>query len=294
MDVNPQPLNGIAVQTPEQLQQEIERLRTVLQEQDKLASIGHLTAGILHEIRNPLNFMINFSKVSVSLLEDLKEILGKGANNLTEDDIDELTDIETNLGLNLTKITENGERAMRIIVNMLAQSRQENIENFEPTDINQLVDEFVKLAYQGIRGNNSNFNVSIKTNFDAAIGKVNIDAHDLGRAILNIINNACYAMEDKCKLAEQGTYAPQIQVTTAKTVQGFLISIKDNGTGIPDEVKEKIFKPFFTTKPSHEGTGLGLSMTYDIINKIHKGTLDVNSLPGEYTEFLINIPVKSN
>lgn len=294
MDVNSQPLNGTTGPNPGQLTQEIERLQAVMLEQDKLASIGHLTAGILHEIRNPLNFMINFSKVSVGLLEDLKEILEKGINNLTDDDLDELSDIESTLGRNLGKISENGERAMRIIVNMLAQSRQENAEDFEPTDVNQLVDDFTKLAYQGIRGNNSEFNLSIKTNFDTSIGKVNIDAHDLGRAILNIVNNACYAMDEKRKQAEAGTYKPQIEVNTAKTAEGFSICIKDNGTGMPDEVKAKIFKPFFTTKPSNEGTGLGLSMTYDIISKIHKGTLEVNSLPGEYTEFVINIPVKSN
>lgn len=292
MDVNQQPLNGTAGKEPGQLLQEVERLQAVLQEQDKLASIGHLTAGILHEIRNPLNFMINFSKVSMGLLEDMKEILEKGVDNITDDDMDELSDIETNLGRNLGKISENGERAMRIIVNMLAQSRQDNAEDFEPTDVNQLVDDFIKLAYQGIRGNNSEFNLSIKTNFDAAIGKVNIDAHDLGRAILNIVNNACYAMDEKRKLAAPGTYTPQIQITTAKTAGGFAICIKDNGTGMPDDVKAKIFKPFFTTKPSNEGTGLGLSMTYDIISKIHKGTLEVNSVQGEYTEFVINIPVK--
>jgi len=289
MDVKPQVINGMDLE-PDKLVMEIERLHAIMLEQEKLASIGQLTAGILHEIRNPLNFIINFSKISLSLVDDMKEILGKVNDGVTEDDLDELTDIETNLSRNLDKICENGERAMRIMVNMLAQSKEINAEIFEPTNLNQLVDDFLKLAYQGVRGNNSDFNLTMKTSFDKAIGKVNVDAHDLGRAILNIVNNACYAMEDKRKQLPAGTYSPQIEVNTLKTATGFLVSIKDNGTGIPAAIKEKIFKPFFTTKPNNEGTGLGLSMTYDIISKIHKGTLEVNSVDGESTEFIISIP----
>ncbi|MVN91240.1 sensor histidine kinase [Mucilaginibacter aquatilis] len=291
MDVNSQPLNG-DTHPNKQFLNEVERLQCVLKEQDKLASIGLITAGILHEIRNPLNFIFNFSKVNAGLLDEFREVLAKGVNNLTHDDFDELKDIEVNLNRNLNKITENGQRAMRIIVNMLAQSRRENAEDFESTDINQLVDEFVKLAYHGIRGNNSVFNLSIITDFDASIGKVNINAHHLGRGLLNIVSNACYAMEQKSKQVQDGTYTPQLTVATKKTTEGFRISIMDNGTGIPDEIKENIFKPFFTTKTSSDGTGLGLSMTHDIIQKLHKGKLEVNSKAGEYTEFVIDIPVK--
>jgi two-component system NtrC family sensor kinase len=290
MDVKPQVINGVYPE-PDKLVMEIERLHAIMLEQEKLASIGQLTAGILHEIRNPLNFIINFSKISLSLVDDMKEILDKVSGVIDHDNLDELTDIETNLSRNLDKISENGERAMRIMVNMLAQSKDNNAVVFEPTDLNQLVDDHLKLAYQGVRGNNSDFNLTMKTGFDKGIGKVNIDAHDLGRAILNIVNNACYAMEDKRKQQLPGTYNPLIEVNTLKTLNGFSVSIKDNGTGIPAAIKEKIFKPFFTTKPDNEGTGLGLSMTYDIISKIHKGTLEVNSVDGESTEFIISIPV---
>ena len=291
MDVKPQFVSSSPNHEPDKLVLEIERLHAIMLEQEKLASIGQLTAGILHEIRNPLNFIINFSKISMSLIDDRKEIMSKVPLMIEQDDLDELADIETNLSGNLNKIAENGERAMRIIVNMLAQAKEVNAEVFEPTNLNQLVDDYIKLGYQGIRGNHTNFNLTIKASFDKAIGEVNIDAHDLGRAFLNIVNNACYAMENKLKQLPKGTYSPQIEVSTQKTLAGFSVSIKDNGTGIPDAVKERIFKPFFTTKPNNEGTGLGLSMTYDIISRIHKGTLEVNSVDGESTEFLINIPV---
>lgn len=288
MDVNNTFQSISETNDPAVLKQEIDRLQHLVMEQEKLAAIGYLTAGIIHEIRNPLNFMINFSKVSASMIEEIQEVVDGIGETITGDERADLEDLSADLNANLKRITENGERAMRIIMKMLAQSREQDTVTFELTDINQLVDDTAKLAYQGIRGNNSSFNLSLKNNFDASLGTVNVDAHDLSRALLNIINNACFAMEEKKKTAPD--YMPVLELTTAKTNGGFMISIKDNGTGMPQSVIDKIFTPFFTTKAKGKGTGLGLSITNDIITKIHKGTLEVHSAAGEFTEFVINIP----
>lgn len=291
MDANDYKLDNVTGPDSATLLLEIDRLKAVLLEQEKRAVIGQLTAGIIHEIKNPLNFMINFSKISLTLVTDLKEITDNAAEGeLSEDDSADLNDIISDLSANLNRITENGNRAIRIIMGMLAQARDNNTERFEPTDVNQLVDDFTKLAYQGIRGENKDFNMSIKTEYDANLGKINIDGHDLGRAILNIVNNACYAMEQKMKQGLDGSYQPQIVVSTSRSNDDLIIKIKDNGTGMPAEIKAKIFKPFFTTKPSGEGTGLGLSMTYDIVTRIHKGRLEVNAEDKLFTEFVITIP----
>jgi len=281
-------------ETIEELQKEVHKLRATVIAQEKLANVGLLTLGILHEIKNPLNFVINFSKISLDLTEELNELIEKLKEKLQPDEQDELKDISDTLKENLSRISENGYRAMRIMTNMLAQSRDQNTVKFSETDVNQLVDEFTKLAYQGIRGQDKDFNLSIKTDYDASLLKVRVDAHDLSRAILNIVNNACYAVDEKKKKSGDSSYVPQISVATKKLQDAFIIRIKDNGMGIPASVVKQIFTPFFTTKPSGEGTGLGLSMSYDIITKIHKGTLEVNAAEGEYTEFVITIPISES
>jgi len=284
--------DGTAPESLEDFRREVDRLRVILIEQEKLANIGVMTAGILHEIRNPLNFVINFSKISIGLISELNELSEKIKSTIDGAAKDELDDISDTLQTNLEKISDNGQRAMRIMTNMLAQSRTDNPVTFVKTDINQMVDEFAKLAYQGARGQDSTFNVSLKTAYDAGIGHVNVDAHDLSRVILNIVNNACYAVHDKKKKLQDASYAPQISITTKKADNDFVIYIRDNGPGMPPEVITKIFDAFFTTKPSGEGTGLGLSMSYDIITRVHQGKLEVTAEPGSYTEFVITIPIK--
>lgn len=173
---------------------------------------------------------------------------------------------------------------------MLAQSRESNSVQFVETDINQLIDEFTRLAYQGVRGQNTDFNLSIKTDYDTNLQRVNVAAAELSRVILNIVNNACYALNQK-KMQLDGSYTPELLITTKKREKDFAIHIKDNGMGIRQDIIEKIFNPFFTTKPSGEGTGLGLYMSYDIVTKIHKGKFEVKSVPEEFTEFIITIPL---
>ncbi len=274
-----------------ELQLEVEHLRNRLMDQENLAGIGTNAAGIMHEIRNPLNFVINFSKLSIGLVDELDDLIEEIKNVLDTNSRDDLADISDTLRANISKINENGQRAMRIMISMLAQARGEKAAAFEKTDINQMVDESVKLAYQGIRAQDSEFNISLKTAYDTTMGSVAVDAHDLSRVIINIVNNACYAVNEKRKKST-GEYTPQISITTKKQDGEFAIHVRDNGPGMPQEVMKKIFTPFFSTKPAGEGTGLGLSMSYDIITRVHGGKLDVYAEDGSYTEFVITIPIK--
>lgn len=275
----------------EELQNEVERLRNRLMEQENLANIGTNAAGIMHEIKNPLNFVINFSKLSLGLVDELDDLIEEVRNVLDTNSRDDLADISDTLRANITRINENGQRAMRTMITMLAQARGEKPVAFEQTDINQMVDEAVKLAYQGVRAQDSDFNVSLKTAYDTTLGSVAVDAHDLGRVIINIVNNACYAVNEKKKRLN-GEYTPQIAIATKKEADDFTIHVRDNGSGMPQEVMQKIFTPFFTTKPHGEGTGLGLSMSYDIITRVHGGKLEVSAEDASFTEFVITIPIK--
>jgi signal transduction histidine kinase len=274
-----------------ELQLEVERLRNRLAEQENLANIGTNSAGIMHEIKNPLNFVINFSKLSLNLVDELDDLIEQIKNALDTNSRDDLADISDTLRANITKISENGQRAMRTMTTMLAQARGEKPVVFEKTDINQLVDESVKLAYQGVRAQDPEFNISLKTAYDTTLGTVAVDAQDLSRVIINIVNNACYAVNEKRKKIG-GEYAPQVAISTKKMDGDFTITIRDNGSGMPQEVMAKIFTPFFTTKPHGEGTGLGLSMSYDIITRVHGGKLEVNAEDGSFTQFTITLPVK--
>ena len=238
-----------------------------LVQSEKMASLGELTAGIAHEIQNPLNFVNNFSEVNTELLIEMKEEIEKK-------NYEEVREIADDVIVNQQKINRHGKRADAIVKGMLQHSRTSSGQK-ELTDINALTDEFLRLAYHGLRAKDKTFNAKMETNFDASVGKVNIIAQDIGRVILNLINNAFYAVNDRKKKGEAG-YEPTVVVGTKKLGNHLEISVKDNGKGIPTEIKEKIFQPFFTSKPTGEGTGLGLSLSYDIV-KAHGGEIKVES-----------------
>jgi len=260
--------------------------RTQLVKAEKLASIGQLTAGIAHEIKNPLNFVNNFSEVILELIEEareeIKEIISKYEIETTE-----LPDILEDIEANLRRIYEHGKRADSIVKSMLLLSRGKSGEAVL-TDLNALLDEYLKLAYHGMRAADTNFNIELKTHFDDKMPEVQLVPQDISRAFLNIINNAMYAAHEFSK--ENSGHKPSIEITTHCNSTNAVVKIKDNGAGIPDEIRDKIFQPFFTTKPSGVGTGLGLSMTYDII-KMHKGKLEIVSEPNSFTEFIITLPI---
>ncbi len=252
---------------------------------EKMASLGELTAGIAHEIQNPLNFVNNFSEVNKELVEEAKEELAKG-------DIEETKAILNDLGENSEKINHHGKRAGAIVKGMLEHSRKSEGKK-EPTDLNALADEFLRLSYHGIRAKDKSFNADFSTDFDPNLPKVEVIPQDIGRVLLNLINNAFYSVNEKAKMdpdsyLEKGS-KPEVIVSTKTTEKGVEISVQDNGSGIPDSIKEKIFQPFFTTKPTGSGTGLGLSLSYDIV-KAHGGELRVESKEGEGTTFFIHLP----
>jgi signal transduction histidine kinase len=251
---------------------------------EKMASLGELTAGIAHEIQNPLNFVNNFSEVNKELIVELKEEIRKG-------NTDEANIIADDIEANEQKINHHGKRADAIVKGMLQHSRSGTGVN-ELTDINALADEYLRLAYHGIRGKDSSFNVTMKTDFDEAIGKINIIPQDIGRVLLNLYNNAFYAVAEKKKTSASSglqPYEPTISVKTKKSGNQVSITVSDNGNGIPQKIVDKIFQPFFTTKPTGQGTGLGLSLSYDII-KAHGGSITVDTKEKEYTAFTVALP----
>jgi signal transduction histidine kinase len=264
---------------------DLKRTQEQLVQQEKLASLGSLTAGIAHEIKNPLNFVNNFSVLSKNLLDEF----------MNTADEEERKELATDLKNNLSKILEHGKRADSIVKNMLEHSRSGKVEK-QLTDINKLCEEFFNLTYHGMRGSNQKFNCTLKKDLSPVIPKINIISQDISRVLINLFNNAFYAVNEKMMLLSENTdqtpgikYEPTVTLTTRLVNYQVEISIKDNGSGIPDAVKDKIFDPFFTTKPSGQGTGLGLSLSYDII-KIHGGTLRVNTQKGAFTEFIILLP----
>ena len=249
---------------------------------EKLASLGELTAGIAHEIQNPLNFVNNFAEVSVDMAEELKKEINKP--QLDKGLIEELA---TDLALNQEKINHHGQRASSIVKGMLEHSRTSTGVK-EPTDINALADEFLRLAYHGLRAKDNSFNAAMETHFDPDLPRVEVIPQDIGRVLLNLINNAFYAVTEKAKEGIEG-YRPTVTINSRKLETAIEIRVQDNGNGIPDAIKDKIFQPFFTTKPTGQGTGLGLSLAYDIVTKGHGGKLLVESIEGEGTTFILTL-----
>lgn len=273
------------------MEKQIEILQQQLKQQEKLASLGLLSAGIAHEIQNPLNFVINFSKMSDKLLKDLTEIVEDNEENIPQEDREEVEDIVADLKENMAKIVEHGERAISIIQGILLVSRGKEGE-FLPTDINHLVKEYVWLAYHALRANHKGFNITIHESYQEGLPQMMVIPQDLSRAVLNLMNNACYAVWDRSQ-KEGEEYVPTIDIKTALNEEGLLeISINDNAEGMTDEVKERLFENFFTTKPVGQGTGLGMGITRDIIENKHKGKLTFESELGKGTCFTITIPVK--
>lgn len=277
----------------EALEQTLEDLRRTQQQvaqQEKLASLGALTAGIAHEIRNPLNFVNNFAVLSKELVEELREELEEASGDNGKLDRDYVEEILGDLTLNVTKVREHGVRANRIVEGMLAHSRDEAGQP-ESVDVNQVLDEYAKLAYHGLRATDSMFNVTIEREFDDDAGAVTAIARDLSRVFLNVITNACQAVDLRRRQEKEEGYSPKVLLRTEGRDDHVIVSVRDNGTGIPDSVVEKIFDPFFTTKSGTHGTGLGLSISYEII-KEHGGDLHVETKEGEFTEFKIVVPRK--
>ncbi|MBK7028022.1 MAG: tetratricopeptide repeat protein [Bacteroidales bacterium] len=262
---------------------ELKATQAQLIQSEKMASLGELTAGIAHEIQNPLNFVNNFSEVNAELLDEMQQEMEKG--NITE-----AIEIAADIRENEKKINHHGKRADSIVKGMLQHSRSSSGVK-EPTDINALADEYLRLAYHGLRAKDKTFNATLKTDFDESIGMINIVPQDMGRVILNLITNAFYAVHVKTQHAASPNKQPTVWVSTKKKDGKVEIIVKDNGPGIPRNILDKIFQPFFTTKPTGEGTGLGLSLSYEIVTKGHGGELKVETTEGEQTTFIIHLPV---
>ena len=246
---------------------------------EKMASLGELTAGIAHEIQNPLNFVNNFSEVNAELIAEMKEALTNG-------NMDEVSKIAEHIDENEKKIIYHGKRAAAIVKGMLQHSSTSSGVK-EPSNINALADEYFRLAYHGLRAKDNSFNVTLKTDYDETIGKINIIPQEIGRVLLNLYNNAFYVVAEKKKLQPEG-FEPTVSVHTKRAGDSVQIMVKDNGNGIPQKVIDKIFQPFFTTKPTGQGTGLGLSLSYDIV-KAHGGEIKVETSVGEGAAFIIQL-----
>ena len=267
----------------EQAYSDLKTTQSQLLQREKMASLGELTAGIAHEIQNPLNFVNNFSEVNSELIDEMEQEITKG-------DLEEVKAIAQNIKENQQKISQHGKRADFIVKGMLLHSRNNSGER-QLTNINVLADEFFKLSYHGLRAKDKNFNAEMITHFDENLPPATIVQQDIGRVLLNLFNNAFYATNQKAKIAG-ATYKPEVTVSTAFEDGRVIIKVKDNGVGIPDAIKEKIMQPFFTTKPTGEGTGLGLSLTYDMVVKGHRGNINVKTEEGEGAEFTILLPLE--
>jgi signal transduction histidine kinase len=273
-----------------ELASSLDELRTAqdrLVQTEKLASLGQLTAGIAHEIKNPLNFVNNFSSVSVELIDELREALAAAKlDKKLEAEIGEIADM---LQGNLDKVVQHGKRADSIVKKMLLHSRQGSGEH-RPMDINAIVEESLNLAYHGARAEKQGFNITLQKSFDPTAGEVDLFPQEITRVLLNLISNGFYAATKRKAEQNGGDYEPTLAAATKDLGDRVEIRIRDNGTGIPPDVKERMFNPFFTTKPAGEGTGLGLSISHDIIVKQHRGSIEVETQPGQFTEFRIVLP----
>ena len=267
----------------------IRELEGQIKEQEKLASLGMLSAGIAHEIQNPLNFVINFSKISGQQLSDLSGIIDENSRHIPADDRQDIKDILTGLQENMKIIMEHGNRATGIIRGILLYSRGKEDE-FILSRVQQLTKEYVWLAYHAMRANYKNFNIAIRENYAEDIPPVKLIPQDFSRAILNVMNNACYAVWKRQQNSPEA-YSPEINVTLEKQGDRFILSIRDNGEGMNEDVKQRIFDSFFTTKPAGQGTGLGMAIVRDIIENKHHGKIQFDSIPNEYTCFQFIIPI---
>ena len=273
-------------QQTEELQQALDELQTTqaqLIQAEKMASLGELTAGIAHEIQNPLNFVNNFAEVSTELAQELAEERARPARDTALE-----AELLLDLKQNMQKITQHGQRAASIVRGMLEHSRASTGERV-PTNLNALADEYLRLAYHGLRAKDKAFNATLKTDFAPDLGLVSVVPQDIGRVLLNLFTNAFYAVRQRQQAGEAG-YAPTVSVRTERAGDEVVVQVQDNGTGIAEAVQQKIFQPFFTTKPAGEGTGLGLSLAHDIIAKGHGGALTVESQEGQGTEFTVRLP----
>ena len=274
---------------------DLQKAQTQIVMREKLAALGELTAGVAHEIRNPLNFVKNFSEASEELLEELKETLEESEDgNLDEEQLSLIQEISEDLNGNLERIRNHGNRANRIVESMLSMGR--GTEGRQMVNLNDLIDEHARLAYHSVRATDPNFQLDLRQELDPNMGEVEVVAQDIGRVFLNMVNNACYATDEKRrKLEEEGSaepFLPTIEVTSLRTEETAVVTVRDNGTGMPDEVIEKIFNPFFTTKPTDQGTGLGLAISNDIVRS-HGGSIQVESKDGEYTKMTVELPLSA-
>ena len=272
------------------LERQLEQLRTQIQKSEKLSSLGTLSAGIAHEIQNPLNFVINFSQMANDMVDDLTDILDEKGLDLEDEANEELADVLSTLRSYLSKIAEHGHRATDIIQGILMYSRGK-ADEFLPTNIQKFLKKYVWLSFHAMRANLADFNVTIHEEYDPAIPEVMVIPQDLSRAVINVMNNACYAVWKRQK-ASGDDYSPVITIKAILKGDNFEIWIEDNGTGMSEEVRQHLFTAFFTTKPVGEGTGLGLSITREIIEGKHHGKIEVESEENKFTRFVFIIPIK--
>ena len=275
----------------EKLQMRIEELQGQLQQSDKLASLGVLSAGIAHEIQNPLNFVINFSQMSNDMVDDLEDLFDERGIDLDSEENAEIADTLHTLRSYLAKIAEHGHRATDIIQGILLYSRGK-ADQFMPTDLPSLLKKYVWLSFHAMRANLTDFNVTIHEVYDPQITTVDLIPQDFSRAIINLMNNACYAVWKKQQDNPPSDYVPTVTVQTALSADRVCVTIEDNGIGMSDEVKKKLFEAFFTTKPVGEGTGLGLSITRSIIEQKHQGRISFESEEGRFTRFVVEVPLR--
>ena len=268
---------------------ELEQAQENLVHAEKMASLGQLTAGIAHEIKNPLNFVNNFSEVSAELLHEMKDSLASSIEHLDADTRDDVEDLFSTLNANLAKIKDHGARADSIVKGMLSHAR-EGPSTSRLADLNALVEESLNLSYHGARAENQSFNVTLEKDLDTSVGEVEVFPQDITRVFLNLIGNGFYAVHKRQKEGAGSDYRPTLKVSTEELGDRVAVHVRDNGTGIPQTALDKIFDPFFTTKPTGEGTGLGLSLSYDIVVKQHYGEFQVDSREGEFTEFSVILP----
>ena len=275
----------------EKLQMRIEELQGQLQQSDKLASLGVLSAGIAHEIQNPLNFVINFSQMSNDMVDDLEDLFDERGIDLDSEENAEIADTLHTLRSYLAKIAEHGHRATDIIQGILLYSRGK-ADQFMPTDLPSLLKKYVWLSFHAMRANLADFNVTIHEVYDPQITTLDLIPQDFSRAIINLMNNACYAVWKKQQDNPPSDYVPTVTVQTALSADRVCVTIEDNGIGMSDEVKKKLFEAFFTTKPVGEGTGLGLSITRSIIEQKHQGRISFESEEGRFTRFVVEVPLR--